>query len=76
MNKLFTQKHPDGIEIVNDARTDGHQWIDYMKIEGVLKGGQKFSVSGSCDHRGWHYSAAIDGDETDLVNPKNWNGKP
>lgn len=74
--KIYTQKHPEGIEILQDKRTDGYQWIDYLEWSGELIDGQEFVLKGNCDYQGWTYALFLDGERTPLLNPRSPYGKP
>ena len=77
---LFTEKHPNGVEIrpAGIYIPEGNPPIEYIEIDGFLtRDGRSFTVAGKCDHEGWHYSVSIEGEDSDLlVNPKTWNGQP
>ena len=74
---VCTEAHPEGLTVASYARADEGQWIDYYRGEGVLMDGRNFSISASCDHKGWHHSINIEGDESDnLLNPKDTFGRP
>ena len=74
---ICTVTHPEGLMVASYARADEGQWIDYYRGEGVLVDGRQFTISASCDHKGWHHSISIAGDESDsLLNPKDTFGRP
>jgi hypothetical protein len=74
---ICTKSHPKGLMVADFARSDSREWIDYYRGDGVLLDGRQFRISGSCDHRGWHYSISIEGNESDgLLNPEDTFGRP
>jgi hypothetical protein len=74
---ICTEAHPDGLMVADYNRADDGQWIDYYRGQGVLLDGRSFTISASCDHKGWHHSISIQGSEADmLLNPKDRFGRP
>ena len=75
--KICTKNNPDGLMVASVGRTEEGDFIDYQRRAGVLCDGRTFTISSSCDHKGWHHSISIDGDESDrLINPKDTYGRP
>ena len=74
---ICTEAYPGGLMVANYARADKFQYIDYYQVKGVLMDGRQFTISASCDHKGWHHSISIVGNESDsLLNPKDTFGRP
>ena len=73
---IYSKKYPEGIEILQEKRTDTNRWIDYIEWSGELSDGSHYVIKGNCDYQGWRYSLFIDGERSPLLNPRSPYGKP
>lgn len=74
--KIYSEKHPQGCEIVRETRVDDGRFIDYMEWQGVLEDGSEYNLRGNCDHTGWSYTLTLDGAPCAMLNPRCPSGKP
>lgn len=73
--KIYSEKHPQGCEIVRETRVDSRSYIDYMEWQGELADGSQYNLRGNCDHTGWSYTLHIDGERYAMLNPRCPSGK-